>query len=687
MSVVPTEIASRRRIRRLACSVAALVGLGSVAVVAPAEASPLPSGPAELAQPAGPVPSTGEAWPAVEAEIDDLLQEFVAEFNLPGASVAASKDGRLVVSKGYGYANTEDGTLMDSDHQVLLASVTKPLITGPTVVEAMTEAGLPLDTPLYGQGGVYGTRFDADIAIGAANTGTPIEWYAAITVQHLLDHNAGFGSASKSGTMALFGIEEDELTYELVHRHFLQERALLHEPGTELNDVHYSNHHFGSMKLLVEELTGQDHTEYAAAAYLEPLGLAEEIEPKKNPYRPSTADTHEYVDGEPVPFVQDHSGGLGSFAGGYRGSVEDMVELMGHLADRYSPYELDRMGFWRSGVTPDMAWGDASIARLSHNGIISGSRVYVYMTVDGINFAIQTHISNGEAKLAMPGLFTEISNLLRDQDIPTHYDIWTGCTRPAMASGYAQVARHGTPAADYQCLFDQMTGAGYELDWLDVSTVGGRNIFNTVFVPDDGDSWRAFHGLDGAAYQDLFDQQVAKGMAPTRVDSYPVAGGVRYAGVFEPATAPFVAYHGLTKRAHQARFDELVADGYSPTSLSVVPVDGSIRYTGVYEKGVPGSFLVRSTLTPAQYQDEFDAQLRRGRSPVYLNGYNDQNGDAKIVAIFRSEPTGPFLARHGMPSAEYQAEWEDATDDGFRTTVVTAYQAGRRAAYAAVWRQ
>ncbi len=637
-----------------------------------------------LAQPPTSVPVTGLAWSAVEDQIDSLLKDFVDEHNLPGASIAASKDGRLVVSKGYGYADTAEEKRMDSDYQVQIGSVTKALITAPTVVRVMEEAGLPLDMPLYGADGVYGTKFDNDIIIGASNNEIPVEWYYSITVQNILDHRAGFGNASRSGTMALFGIEEDELTYELVHRHFLQEQGLLYEPGT---DREYSNHHFGSMKLLVEHLTGQDATEYVVQSYLGPLGLDQEIEPRTNPVRPTTAADHEYVDNEPVPYTLDYSGDLGSFAGGYRSSVKDMVELMTHLAEDHSPSELDRLGFWHNGVTPTMEWGDDSTVRLSHNGAVRSGRTYVYMTVDGINMAINTHIANGEALLDMPDLFDQVADMLRNEDIPEHYDIWTGCTRPAMEPGYAQVARHGTDLADYQCLFDQMTSADYELEWLDVSTVGDKNFANTVFVPDNGDAQRAFHGLSGKAYQELFDQQVVKGMAPIRVDSYPSGGGIRYAGVFGPATAQFVAYHGLSAADHQAKFDELTAMGYSPTSLSVAPVNGTIRYTGVYERDVPGSFLVRSQLTPAQYQAEFDAQRGKGRSPVYLNGYNDQNGGAKLVAIFRSKPSGPLKARHGMTSAGYQTEWDQAADDGYETTVVTAYQSGRQAAYSAVWRK
>ncbi len=634
---------------------------------------------------AAPPPSTGDAWPSVEAEIDTMFEDFVDEYNLPGASVAASKDDQLVVSKGYGYANTDDQTLLESDHQILMGSTTKALITGPTVIKAMEESGLELDSLIYGEGGIYGTRFDEDIAIGAAATNTPSEWYHSITVQHLLDHAAGFGNADTQGAKDLFDAGDDEVTYELVHRHFLQTAGLKFEPGT--NDD-YSNHHFGSMKLLIEELTGEDAADYSTSALLEPMGLSEEIEPVKNEPKPTTANNHKYVDKEPVPYTPNYDDSLGFHAGGYRSSAQDVVELMTELADSYTPSELDRMGFGNGGVSSTMQWGDTSTAYVSHGGRVAGGSSFVAMTVDGINIAIQSNINNKDARVEMASLFKEVAELLRDSEVPKHHDIWEDCTLPEIKSGYSQVARHGIAASAYQCTFDQLSGSGYELDWIDVSHTNGRSFFNVVFVPKDGEPWRAFHGYTGPQYQDLFDEMVEKGFAPAQIDSYPSSSnGVLYAGYFKKSGANFSAYHGLTASQHQTKFDDLKAKGFSPTSLSVVPVNGQLTYTGVYEKNVPGSYFVKSQLTPGEYQKLFDQQRREGRSPMYLNGYNDNLGKPRIVAVFRSEPTNAFIAKHGMSSAQYQNEWDQNQDDGFRTDVVTAYETTNRARFAAVWRK
>ncbi len=625
----------------------------------------------------------GPAWPEVQDDLDQLASALINNNILAGVSISASKDGQLVVSRAYGSANTEEDIPLEPDMQLFLGSTTKALIAGPATFQAMEDVGFePATTLLYGPGGLYGPTYDEDIAIGAAATGTPIEWYHQITVQHLMDHSAGFGPADTDAAMELFDVEDEaDMTYHLVHRHFLQTAGLKWEPGSK---VEYQNNHIGSLKLVLEAVIGINAEHYVANEFLGPMGLDPEIEIVSNTPGANASATHETIGGEPVPFVKDYSNKVGYFAGGYRGSSRDVVELMTNLADRYTPYQLDRMGWADKNISPEMAWGDDETGHIHRNGQVEGGTSYAVMTVDGINVSVQTNKWSSTG--AMWGAAAEVIELLRSVEIPEHYDIWAGCTLPAIAPGFSQVARHGVEAGDYQCLFDQLTGAGYRPAWVDASNLGGSPFFNVLFVPDDGTAWKAFHGMTGSAYQDRFDQMKEQGYRPVQVDSYLSRGSVRYTAIFDKSHgSAYTAYHGLSTADHQDRFDELVGKGYRPTSLSVVAVGGQHRYTALYEKGIAGSFLVRSTLSPAQYQATFEEQRRVGRRPVYLNGYTNADGEPRLVAIFSSKPDGPFRARHGLLDGTYQSEWEANNDDGYRTDVVTAYAGADRRHYAAIW--
>jgi murein DD-endopeptidase MepM/ murein hydrolase activator NlpD len=256
----------------------------------------------------------------------------------------------------------------------------------------------------------------------------------------------------------------------------------------------------------------------------------------------------------------------------------------------------------------------------------------------------------------------------------------------AIASGAREVARHGVPAADYQCLFDQATAAGYMLEWIDGFDVGGSVYYNAIFRPRSG-AWVAFHGLDGVAYQQRFDQYTRQGYRPYQVESYDSKSGIRYAAIFRRQGGPaYSAYHGLDADAHQSKMDALSKEGYRPRNVAVVSRDGQRRYTALYEKADIGSWESKSQLSAAQYQQAFDANAKQGRRLVYVNAYV-HGGQPHFSAIWSSKANGHYRARHGLTGSQYQAEWESTTKSGLLTRDVTGYAVGGSARYAAIWRK
>ncbi|WP_226467280.1 peptidoglycan DD-metalloendopeptidase family protein [Luteimonas panaciterrae] len=252
--------------------------------------------------------------------------------------------------------------------------------------------------------------------------------------------------------------------------------------------------------------------------------------------------------------------------------------------------------------------------------------------------------------------------------------------------GSSEVARHGVPARDYQCLFDQAVIGGYMPDWIDGFDVDGKIYYNVVFRPNTGVAWQAFHGLTATQYQQRFDEYTDKGYRPYLVESYRGDDGVRYAAIFRKQSGPsYSAYHGLTAAEHQNRMDTLSESGFRPRNVSVVSVGGQRRYTALYEKTDIGSWQSKSQMTASQYQQLFDTNAQAGRQVVYLNAYR-HDGQAYYSAIWSSKASGAWRARHGLTSAQYQNEWESATGAGLSTRNVTAYGQGDSARYAGIWR-
>lgn len=252
------------------------------------------------------------------------------------------------------------------------------------------------------------------------------------------------------------------------------------------------------------------------------------------------------------------------------------------------------------------------------------------------------------------------------------------------APGLQEIARHGLLIEYYQCQYNQMRDGGYEPVLLDMFNSAGRTYVNVVGRKRTA-TGHGFHNFDGTQYQSIFTYLKGLGYKPVMVDSYLLNGKVRYAGYFKKVSGPlFAGYHGASTATHQSKFDAWIKLGYLPTSLSVVSVNGQRKYTAIYKKESQGSILVRSQLTTAAYQKAYNDNIKAGRRVAYLNGYNHA-GKAYLVAIFNSKTPSGGRYRHGMSSAQYQAEYNNARASGKLTRIVTGYeQSGSR--YAAAWR-
>ncbi len=98
-------------------------------------------------------------------------------------TVAVTKEGRLLLSKGYGYAMVDGATKlpMKPDLRSNIGSTTKACVTGVTGFQLMKLKNIdPKTEKLYGPKGLFGGIFDDDIDIGikahAAKSAKWKEW-------------------------------------------------------------------------------------------------------------------------------------------------------------------------------------------------------------------------------------------------------------------------------------------------------------------------------------------------------------------------------------------------------------------------------------------------------------------------------------------------------------------------------
>jgi N-acyl-D-amino-acid deacylase len=78
------------------------------------------------------------------ASYDRLIPALMERYGIAGATVAVSRNGRLVFARGYGYADKEANQPVEPDALFRLASVSKP-VTAVTIPKLVEDGKLSLD--------------------------------------------------------------------------------------------------------------------------------------------------------------------------------------------------------------------------------------------------------------------------------------------------------------------------------------------------------------------------------------------------------------------------------------------------------------------------------------------------------------------------------------------------------------
>src|ERR1700730_18299359 len=113
-------------------------------------------------------------------------------------------------------------------------------------------------------------------------------------------------------------------------------------------------------------------------------------------------------------------------------------------------------------------------------------------------------------------------------------------------------ARHGMTSAEYQQVFNKLTGQGYRLIEVSGYEVGGQDRYAAIWEQRAGPPWEARHGLTSVQYQQTFNDLQGKGYRLIQVSGYAVKGQDFYAAIWEKRSgSPWQARHGMTSAQYQ----------------------------------------------------------------------------------------------------------------------------------------
>jgi CubicO group peptidase (beta-lactamase class C family) len=179
--------------------------------------------------------------------MEEIIQSYVADHKFMG-TVLVARDGKMLLDKGYGFANLEWQVPNTPTTKFRLGSITKQF-TAASILLLEERGKLKIDDPVK--------KYMPD---------APAAW-DKITIFHLLTHTSGipnFTSFPDLPTRQLQAMTPQQLV------DWFRDKPLEFEPGTKWN---YSNSGYVLLGYLIEKISGHSYADFVQQNIFTPLGM------------------------------------------------------------------------------------------------------------------------------------------------------------------------------------------------------------------------------------------------------------------------------------------------------------------------------------------------------------------------------------------------------------------------------
>ena len=181
------------------------------------------------------------------SRMEQVVQSYVDSKQFMGAALVA-RDGKVLLSKGYGFANLEWGVANSPASKFRLGSITKQF-TAACILLLEERGKLKVDDP-----------------VKKYMTDAPAAW-DKVTIFNLLTHTSGIPSFT--GFPDYASTEAIATTPEKLVARF-RDKPLEFQPGEKWN---YSNSGYVLLGYLIEKISQQNYSEFVQENILTPLGM------------------------------------------------------------------------------------------------------------------------------------------------------------------------------------------------------------------------------------------------------------------------------------------------------------------------------------------------------------------------------------------------------------------------------
>ncbi|WP_249776907.1 serine hydrolase domain-containing protein [Herbaspirillum sp. C9C3] len=203
---------------------------------------------------------------ALAERVDQQMTQLLAQYPVPGASIAIAYQGKPVYQRGYGMAVTETNTPVTPITRFRIGSISKA-VTAVAVLK-LFEKELPqaLDRPVFGPEGLLPDSAYPDFA-------QPLDQRVLkITLRELLQHTSGWGGSDYDPQYDLVNIARARQVpapasaYDVM-AYVLKQRLLDAAPGSE---YFYSNFAYNVLGRIIEQKSGMSYEQAVQSLVFQP---------------------------------------------------------------------------------------------------------------------------------------------------------------------------------------------------------------------------------------------------------------------------------------------------------------------------------------------------------------------------------------------------------------------------------
>jgi CubicO group peptidase (beta-lactamase class C family) len=352
--------------------------------------------------------------------IDHAVQDFMKKWDIPGGSVAITKDEKLIYARGFGLASLESNISVTPNHQFRIASLSKS-ITAIAIMQQVQSGHLGLNSLVFGENGILSDSIYLSIRDPRIKK---------ITVRHLLQHRAGWDRHLSGDPMCdpgkvakAMGVPPPADAVTII-RYMLNQPLDFH-PGSRFA---YSNLGYNILGRVIEKITGHSYQDYVNTYIFHPLGITHTVLGKNLllDQFPQEVNYYESRNNKPVASVYDCTkkvtypyGGFNLEAmdahGGWISTPTDLLRLITAIdgfesrPDLLSPASISTMTESPDNDMPRYAlgWCVNSSHNWWHTGSLPGTSALMARTHDGYTWSVLFNRRSED-----PNYFGELDRLM-----------------------------------------------------------------------------------------------------------------------------------------------------------------------------------------------------------------------------------------------------------------------------------